>query len=435
MSNRTNSAAAFDGSRRLLAQANGTRPEQDRQEYWRRAFEKDFKPELLHDLVADLITNKKFEDVISCLEQAILHGQIQPWMHQVLALAMQAAGRPKSQIERVLMSSQDLISNDPNSMMSLASHLVRFDRHEQAIELYRQAATIDPSRPEPYVLALELAARTKNYPAVVWSAPEVLTYSWNKEREKLNKLAEQTSAEAESAFIKSGDLVKAYEIRTAMQRARRLDLVIRLEWNGQGDIDLKVKEPGGSVCSVIKPMTAAGGVFIHDGFGPNQQQCYEEYLCPLGLPGEYQAVVSHITGNIVGKRARLVIVRDKGTPREETTTETVFLGSTDQTVRLSLTNGRRRVANAQPQVIDKQASSNAASLPPAYLAQLGNAGAVGQAGFVTGAVGFTPVVTTISEGVRMGAMATVSGDRRYVRISVEPIFSTITDVFTFTAVR
>src|SRR5690606_2586745 len=49
------------------------------------------------------------------------------------------------------------------------------------------------------------------------------------------------------------------------------------------------------------------------------------------------------------------------------------------------------------------------------------------------AVGYTPVITTLSEGVTLSAMAVISGDRRYVRLTTAPVFSNITDVFTFSA--
>ena len=52
-----------------------------------------------------------------------------------------------------------------------------------------------------------------------------------------------------------------------------------------------------------------------------------------------------------------------------------------------------------------------------------------------GAVGYQPVISVISEGVAMNALATVSGDRRYVRINANPSFTSITDVFTFSFVR
>ena len=404
---------------------------EERLAFWSRFFEKEVPPDTLHDVVAELFENSKYEDVIVCLEQAILHSQIQPWMYQVLAETMQVVGRPKSQIERVLLSSQDVILNEPRSMMHLAAYLVRFDRFDRALELYRQAAALDPSRPEPYVLALELATRTKNYNAIAWSAPEVLTFSWVKGREKLNRLAEESAAIAESALIKSGDFSRAFELRTEMQKARRLDLVVRLEWSGQGDLDLQISEPGGTICSAVQTMTSAGGIFVHDGFGPIQEHCYEEYLCPQGLVGEYRAIVKHVSGDIVGKRARITITRDRGTTNEESFTETLFIGPTDQSIRFSLSRGRREQANLERRNGELKLSSNPGARQ-SVLAQLGAGGGVGQIAQRGAAVGYTPVITQIAEGVRMSAMATVSGDRRYVRINANPVFSSITDVFSFT---
>ena len=100
------------------------------------------------------------------------------------------------------------------------------------LELYRQAAALDPSRPEPYIMGLELAARTKNYQAVVWSAPEVLSYSWSKGREQLNRLAEQAAAaEAEAAFIESGDFAKCGG--TCRRRCGKPGVwILSFVWNG-----------------------------------------------------------------------------------------------------------------------------------------------------------------------------------------------------------
>ncbi len=46
-------------------------------------------------------------------------------------------------------------------------------------------------------------------------------------------------------------------------------------------------------------------------------------------------------------------------------------------------------------------------------------------------VGFTPTITVLNEGVQMQVQAVISADRRYVRLTVIPQFSNITDVFTF----
>jgi Flp pilus assembly secretin CpaC len=47
------------------------------------------------------------------------------------------------------------------------------------------------------------------------------------------------------------------------------------------------------------------------------------------------------------------------------------------------------------------------------------------------AVGFTPVITQIPEGIILQVSAVISADRRFVRLNVSPYFSNITDVFTF----
>lgn len=46
-------------------------------------------------------------------------------------------------------------------------------------------------------------------------------------------------------------------------------------------------------------------------------------------------------------------------------------------------------------------------------------------------VGFTPIIANIPEGVSLTVSAVISADRRYVRLSVNPNFTNVTDVFTF----
>jgi tetratricopeptide (TPR) repeat protein len=386
--------------------------------------------------VSELIQSKQYEEIIACLEQAIIDGKIiQPWMHEVLALAMEAAGRPKAQVERVLLSSQDVIAGDAISMMQLAAHLTRFERYDRAIELYRQASHLDPSRPEPFLQGFDLARRTHNSEALVWAAPEVLTYAWGRDRQQLRREAEQAAADAIPLLVKAGKVAKALQLQEAMRKAKEVDLAVKLEWNGQGDLDLMVEEPTGTECSSVHPFTAAGGVFVHDGYGPNQSNCYDEYLCPLALAGEYKLRVRHVWGEIVGKRARLTITRGKDTPFEQTESQTVVLGKSDAIIRISLTHARRMVADAAvPQPAPKQAGRRDTA-GNAILAQLGAnpGGIVPNVG--GGVVGYQPMVTMISEGVAMNALATISGDRRYVRIGAQPMFSSITDVFTFTPNR
>jgi hypothetical protein len=50
---------------------------------------------------------------------------------------------------------------------------------------------------------------------------------------------------------------------------------------------------------------------------------------------------------------------------------------------------------------------------------------------VQGAVGFRPVITTLPEGANLAANAVISADRRYVRITVLPLFSKVGKVLAF----
>ena len=49
------------------------------------------------------------------------------------------------------------------------------------------------------------------------------------------------------------------------------------------------------------------------------------------------------------------------------------------------------------------------------------------------AVGYTPIITIIPEGITLQATPVVSADRRFVRLTLVPNFSSITDVFSYTA--
>jgi hypothetical protein len=52
-----------------------------------------------------------------------------------------------------------------------------------------------------------------------------------------------------------------------------------------------------------------------------------------------------------------------------------------------------------------------------------------------GRTGFVPVITWLPEGTSLGASAVISPDRRYVRVTAQPFFSSIGNVDTFTFLR
>lgn len=393
----------------------------------------------------------KHEQVIAAIEAALVNGQSQPWMYEVLALSMEIAGRPKSEVERALLSGVDFAGADFESMMFSAAYLTRFGANAAALRMYRQASRLAPTRPEPYILALKLARGGQDADAVQWAATGVLNYDWGYGHQERHKQA----VDAFEELIQNTHRLPASErefqrqaLSAALSEARKRDLYLRLSWNGEGDLDLIVEEPAGTVCSVETPYSPGGGVLVHDGHGPQQTNCYEEYICAVGSPGTYHVKIRHVWGSIVGKRAQLTIARYLGTPQEVTQVVPVSIGLRDTVVRISLPHGRRTeltpmaVQLSRPEVPQKRRGNllqmTAASLDADARRSAQRFAASRNLGFTPPAgqnVGYTPVITTLSEGIAMSAQAVVSGDRRYVRLTVVPNFSTITDVFTFSFVN
>jgi len=412
-------------------------------EIWEDYFSKrQPKPLTVSKLILELHKARRHEHVIAAIQAALANGHAQPWMYDVLAASMKIDGRPKEQVNRVLASRIDFTGTDVASMMYTAAYFVRYGGDELALRLYRQASRIAPTRPEPYVLGLKLARRLKDYDAVQWAATGILTTAWTRNHEQLHRQAENAAANSIQELKQDGRTEEAAAFEQAIAEARKRDLILKLHWSGPGDLDLLVEEPAGTVCSTSQPQTTGGGVLVHDGFGPDQKNTFEEYVAAMAMPGKYRVRIRHIYGDIVGKRATLTVIRALGTPDESVRTFPVQLKRGDRIIRLSLPGGRRTalapVPPKQPLLESPRYHSRLRQAfgmtPAAQRASLQFSASRRQL-MGRGRTGFTPIVTTLSEGVSMSAMAVVSGDRRFVRITTVPAFTAITDVFTFSFVN
>lgn len=411
----------------------------DPTERWEQFFaNKDVKPETIRQLVTDLSASHQTEEVIALLEQAIIHGQAQPWMYEVLALSLEIAGHPREEIERVLLSSQDLTPPDAESLLFLSTYLARFERFAQAIQCCRLAAERDGLRPEPYVAALRYARRIQDESTIAWSALNILKTAWEPNQQSLRQDAEVALQDIRSTWRQAGKYWDLAALETAWQAAQRTDLKLYLSWSGAGDLDLEITEPGGTICTRIQTHTTGGGIYRHDGAGPMATNCYDEYVCPLAWSGEYRVRIVHSWGNIVGKRATLKVVRSHGKSDEISDTLPIQISAEGTEIRLTVPTGRRDMAASLRPATPLQAAPRSNRITVLQQLQAGggqpfNVGATPNVG--PGAVGYQPVIQFINEGVTMSAQAVISGDRRYVRITTSPVFSNITDVFTFSFIQ
>jgi hypothetical protein len=127
----------------------------------------------------------------------------------------------------------------------------------------------------------------------------------------------------------------------------------------------------------------------------------------------------------------------------------VSVGKDDQIVRISLPRGRRTELASidRSATVGVRAGTGLAGRPlrsrGAALRESGEAARdfaesrqrrAQRAGNFS-AVGYQPVIGVLNDGVSMSASAVVSDDRRYVKISTVPVFTAITDVFTFSFIN
>ena len=414
---------------------------------------KKLSPEDASKVVFQLHQAKHYGDVIELIEAALATGQSQSWMYDVLPWMMQLDGRPAEDIERVVLSRVDFTVADVDNMLLSAAFLVRLDGKSAALSLYQHASKLDPARPEPYLLSLKLAKESKDSAAIQWAACGILETTWTKDRVKRQQEAEDAATDAIKRLEKDGQAEAANRFKQAIAEAKRRDLIVRLEWDGAGDLDLEVSEPFGTTCSVQKPLSPGGGVHTHDGYGPVTKNCFDEYICVKGGSGAYRVKVLHNDGNIIGKRCTLIIQKHVGSQLAETETIPIKLEKPTYETAFILTNGRRKekgptpMAEAPTKPVSRQemmAKLLNHTLPNSVRSNVvhaqfgggvGGPGTILQAGgqrpFVGGAVGLQPVIGVVNDGVSLTVSAITSADRRYVKIAIAPVFSSLVEMATF----
>jgi len=406
-------------------------------------------PHLVSGWVMKLHADKQYKQVIACLQSALIHGQAQPWMYEVLALTMELEGAPKADVERVMLSLTDFGGADYETMMFSGAYLTRFHRTATALTLYQQASRLLPERSEPYVLGLKLAQDLKQPDAIEWAAAGVLMHSWGPDYQKQHRDAENALRELARQCRLKNDEVAATRFEETLKSARSLDLSIRLDWNGAADLDLRIEEPLGGICSVESPQTATGGLFLHDGVGPDAKNSYEFYVCPRGIAGPYRITVRNVGGTLVGDRATLTVTMLEGTKDQSRIVRTLVLdkgGEAGLTVDLPL--GRR----TQPRTVTSRltgdvpaATASRRGAPDRSAVQARSQAAAaaleaweqeqqqtGRRVPRAGAMGYAPVIGVVGSGTTLPVQAAVSADRRYVKIGLQPQLNELVEVFTFT---
>ncbi|MCH8044392.1 MAG: VWA domain-containing protein [Planctomycetes bacterium] len=417
------------------------------------------------DLVAEHVravqknpkSTQKLDELLAMLQSALRGGFPQPWMYERMGVAMQLRGDEPHEIERAVMSAVDF-SSSAVEMMYVAQYMSRIGLHRRALQVFRQASVLEPTRPEAYTHGLKLAERLGDDEGVMWASLGILSQGWPSDSKSIWTTARST-AEAQIAKLrKAGRGKLADKYQAALKEALVYDVLVRVIWSGDADIDLMVQDPSGSVVSYRSLRSTGGGVLLSDSVRSGgtdgrlaADASTETYICPKGFDGRYRMSVRRVWGKVPTGKVRVEVYTHYGAKNQTKLVREIAVNGKDAIWEFKLKDGRRTEPLAQHQVANAVAGQIAMARTRQILGQhlraLGNnrsaalslARSRGELERIANdprfrnrdAVGFQPVIIWLPEGANFAATAVISADRRYVRITSLPFFSQIGEVRTF----
>jgi tetratricopeptide (TPR) repeat protein len=443
-------------------------PALDPRSIWQEALTKGVdNPSLIIATADHLVLCGKFDHAAEFLKASLRQGIVtEPWVYKSLALALRMSGGATEDIERAEVSTADLEPKDAQGYLQAAQALAQDEKYGLALAFCRQAALLEPGTPHAYADALNYAELARDAQAMEWAAGNLLSHDWPVHNKKLQDRAVQKMESLVKLLEKDGRKDEAERLVSAIALRRQRDLVIQLRWQGDADLDLKVIEPTGSVCWSLARQTVGGGVLIGDSLA---DMTSETYLAAEAFPGVYQIDIEKVYGHPLGGKCQVKIIRHQGTPDETEQLLTVELKSRHaERISLKVDDGRRKeTAYVAPRELheDPEPAPSAPQNPDKVLHQLrvladpevtgvsrGFNGAVATSGQPTLPSQFagrqgdakplpddrtlyqTRVKPFVQNAMDVTAQAVISADRRYVRLSMTPMFNTVTGVQTIPVV-
>jgi tetratricopeptide (TPR) repeat protein/uncharacterized membrane protein YgcG len=406
----------------------------------------------------ELMDGKQFNQVSALLQAALRNGYAQPWMYEALGLALQAANRPQEEVERALMSAADF-AHSATDLMNIGIYLARLGLDARALQVLQQASALEPFRPEPYMHGLEIAQRLNNIDGIRWACLGVLSQAWPNDKKEIAQSARFAADALLEKLRGQGQMSQADEFRKQLDEAQARDCVVKVTWTGDADIDLTVQEPTGAVCTFSNPRTTGGGVMQGDTYAKvkapgsdGSSEYSQSYVLPQGFSGQYKVLLRRLWGQVATGKVTVDVYTHFGTTKVVHIHKQIPVSDRDALINFDLVDGRRTEPLEQAQlatatenqkaisraVLSQQLSEidNGSSLNEGFDAP--NAAANGPvvtpknfAFLRPGPAGYQPQIIVLPEGANLFATAVVSADRRYVRVSPSPVFSTIGAVTTF----
>ncbi|MFO0928549.1 MAG: hypothetical protein U0736_16250 [Gemmataceae bacterium] len=316
-------------------------------------------PGLLIATADHLAAIGRYDHAAELLKATLRQGiVVRPWVFRALAVALRQSGGSADEIERAEVSVAALEPFTAGGYLTAARALADDGKYERALAFCRQAAELEPTVPHAYAAAARYAEIARDVRAMAWAVGQLLRHDWPVDNAELR----QTALERLEALARRLDRTEANELRRQVAGQRRRDLVVKLLWQGEADLDLTVQEPSGTVCTPLARQTAGGGTLLADAASGERNA--ETYVAAEAFSGEYVITLERVWGRPLGNKARLQIVRHLGTPQESEQLLTVALTSDrPEPIKLTLDGGRRtETAYVAPSAAHRMAEDDSAHL-------------------------------------------------------------------------
>ena len=403
----------------------------------------------VRETVRKMREKKDFAGIIALIEAALRNQQAQTWMYETLAISMVMDKRPADDVERAMTSAIEFCEN-PNQLLLIAYYIENLGFPERALALYKELGNMFPDSPEPYVYAMKLARRpdVDNVEMLKWATLGMLRLDVAEDREADWNDALLNAKAIVDRLEKEGKADDAKQFASDMDLAQQRDCKIVVSWTGDADIDLFVEEPNGSICSKMNRRSAGGGFLVKDGFTSQKDKngankASETYICSQGFPGTYKLLAKLMWGEVTGNKAIVDITIHYRSGEQKQIKRALEIKNNGIGVEFVLDEGRRK-GNAQEQqfVADAREAMTVQQISKVLSDNIDHKAMASYSGtdlltdsyypyMVRGAVGYKPEVIWLPTGTQMQTTGVISADRRYVRISAAPLFSTIPEVNTF----
>ena len=148
---------------------------------------------------------------------------------------------------------------------------------------------------------------------------------------------------------------EANRFEATLDQAIARDCVVKVQWTGDADVDVMVKEPAGTVCSLRNQRTTSGGMLLGDQSSDTKASIEGHvavYSCPKAFSGNYQLLIRRVFGKLTTGKVSVKVITHYNTKMAKTLEKKIPLDGGEALVKFDVADGRRKESIQEQQVVN-----------------------------------------------------------------------------------